>query len=295
MNVLTTPHQKKSAVITTLIAGLLMLLFFTLGLTYFSPPISYGMEVNLGTSTSGSGVVQPPKPPAQQAAITEETPEEEVQQAETSPQPPSEVKEETKVLTESESEVAVDEKEKSEEDFPPEPKEILEEIVEKVEELEEPKPDLESVKPKPEISESTKSVLSGLINNNKREQVEGEGDDAEVGDKGKQGGNPYANSYYNQAGLGGVGKGYGLNGRNLQSGGKVVQECNQEGIVVVRITVNRKGEVVLAEPGVKGSTNTHPCLLEPAKKTAELHRWHSDGDAPQKQIGFVVIQFKLGE
>ena len=108
-------------------------------------------------------------------------------------------------------------------------------------------------------------------------------------------GNPYASSYYRNAGLEGIGKGFGLNGRNLQSNGKVVQECNQEGIVVVRISVNRQGIVVLAEPGVKGSTNTHPCLLLPAKETALLHKWYPDNQAPEQQIGFVVIQFKLGE
>ena len=67
-----------------------------------------------------------------------------------------------------------------------------------------------------------------------------------------------------------------------------------EGVVVVRITVDRKG-CVQAEPGVKGTTNTHPCLLQPAKETALLHKWFSDDKAPAQQIGFVVIQFKLGE
>jgi len=47
--------------------------------------------------------------------------------------------------------------------------------------------------------------------------------------------------------------------------------------------------------GVKGSTNTHPCLLSPAKKTALLHKWFPDDKAPEQQIGFVLIQFKLGE
>jgi hypothetical protein len=36
-------------------------------------------------------------------------------------------------------------------------------------------------------------------------------------------------------------------------------------------------------------------LLEPARKTALRHKWFPDGKAPAEQIGFVVIQFKLGE
>ena len=127
----------------------------------------------------------------------------------------------------------------------------------------------------PKVSEATKSVVSNLLKRQPEtsEENQGEGDDIEQGDKGKIEGNPYSSSYYNTVGLGGEGKGYGLNGRNLLSNGKVVQECNQEGTVVVRITVNNQGNVIAAEPGVKGSTNTHPCLMGPAKKTALLHKW----------------------
>jgi len=151
--------------------------------------------------------------------------------------------------------------------------------------------------PKPKVSNATKSVLSKVLNAKKieGEQKHGKGDDNSPGDKGKEEGNPYASSYYNRAGLGGNGKGYGLNGRNLQSNGAVTQECNEEGIVVVRITVNQQGQVIAAEPGVKGSTNVNPCLLSPAKKTALLHKWFPDLNAPNTQIGFVVINFKLSE
>ncbi len=49
------------------------------------------------------------------------------------------------------------------------------------------------------------------------------------------------------------------------------------------------------EPGVKGTTNSHSCLLAPAKKTALMHEWNPDSKAPEQQIGFVVIEFKLAE
>jgi hypothetical protein len=106
-------------------------------------------------------------------------------------------------------------------------------------------------------------------------------------------GNPYSSSYYSQTGLIGEEVGFGLNGRNLESNGSVKPECNEEGKVVVRIIVNKTGNVINAEAGVKGSTNVHPCLLEPAKKTAFLHKWFSDDSAPDSQIGFVVVNFKL--
>ena len=61
----------------------------------------------------------------------------------------------------------------------------------------------------------------------------------------------------------------------------------------VDMPINVILEVTHTEPGVKGSTNVHPCLLEPAKKTAFLHKWFSDENAPDSQIGFVVVNFKL--
>ena len=281
---LDTPHKKKSAGLTVVVAILLLLLFFMLGLTYYDPPISYGMEVNFGTLAQGSGEVQPTKS-VQTIEQPVEKPFEVEEKVEVTP--PKESTEESikEVLTEKESTVVVPDKK--------------EEVKLREAEEKEPEPEVEPepVKEVAKVSEATKSVVSNLLKNKTEdgEQTQGEGDDLVQGDKGKLEGNPYSSSYYNNYGLGGRGKGYGLNGRNLQSNGKVVQDCNQEGTVVVRITVNNNGEVVQAVPGVKGSTNTHPCLLEPARKTALLHKWFPDNNAPAEQIGFVVIQFKLGE
>ncbi|MDG1651979.1 MAG: energy transducer TonB [Flavobacteriaceae bacterium] len=284
MKMLDTPHKKKSAGLTAVIGVLLLILFFLLGLTYYDPPISYGMEVNFGTLADGSGKVQPQKK-VQAIEKVEEKVVEVEEKVES--EPPKQITEESvkEVLTEEKSTVVVPEKKES--------SEVVKPITEKLESEAQDEP----VEEKPKVSEATKSVVSSLLKNKaeKGEEIEGEGDDAVQGDKGKIEGNPYSSSYYNNFGLRGKGKGYGLNGRNLQSNGKVVQDCNQEGTVVVRITVNNQGEVIQAEPGVKGSTNTHPCLLEPARKTALLHKWFPDGKAPAEQIGFVVIQFKLGE
>jgi len=283
MKILETPHKKKSAILTAICAALILLLFFVLGLTYYDPQISYGMEVNFGTLAQGSGAVQPERAVVSQPEVVQEKQVQEKQQV--TPPPVSTPKNTADVLTEKESTIAVPEKKQKVEQIQPE-KKTSEKPAESPPE-----------KVIPKVSEATRSVVSNLLKNKKQEgkQAAGEGDDFVQGDKGKIEGNPYASSYYNTAGLGGRGKGYGLNGRNLQSNGKVVQECNQEGTVVVRISVNNQGNVITAEPGVKGSTNTHPCLLEPARRTALLHKWYPDSNAPTEQVGFVVIQFKLGE
>ncbi|MDG1710868.1 MAG: energy transducer TonB [Flavobacteriaceae bacterium] len=283
MKILETPHKKKSAILTAICAAIILLLFFVLGLTYYDPPISYGMEVNFGTLAQGSGAVQPERAVVSQPEVVQEKQVQEKQQV--TPPPVSTPKNTADVLTEKESTIAVPKKKQKVEQIQPE-KKTSEKPAESPPE-----------KVIPKVSEATRSVVSNLLKNKKQEgkQAAGEGDDFVQGDKGKIEGNPYASSYYNTAGLGGRGKGYGLNGRNLQSNGKVVQECNQEGTVVVRISVNNQGNVITAEPGVKGSTNTHPCLLEPARRTALLHKWYPDSNAPTEQVGFVVIQFKLGE
>ncbi len=280
-----TPHEKKSAVLTTIIAVLLLLLFSLVGLKYFDPPISYGMEVNFGTSNQGSGKVQPTKAVASQPK--------QVQQSTPKQVPPPTEKSTAKVLTQKEASIPVVKKQPK-----TTPKKITPKKAPPKKKVAQPKVEPTPPAPlKPKVSDATKNILSNVLNAKKVEveQQKGEGDDNAPGDKGKVEGNPYASSYYNTAGLGGNGKGYGLNGRNLQSNGAVTQECNEEGTVVVRITVNQQGQVIAAEPGVKGSTNVHPCLLAPAKKTALLHKWFPDSNAPSTQIGFVVINFKLSE
>ena len=282
MKFLNTPHERKSALLTAIIAVLLLLIFSLLGLRYFDPPIRYGIEVNFGTSSQGSGKVQPKEldaPPPLQATKA--------------PSSPPIEKAETKVLTQKETSIPVVKKEIKTPPKKVSPKKEIpkREVNKPVEKKTPPAP------PKPKVDASTKNILSKMLTTKKVEAKndQGEGDDQVQGDKGKREGNPYASSYYSKAGVGGNGAGYGLNGRSLQSNGAVTQECNEEGTVVVRITVDQQGNVIEAEAGVKGSTNVHPCLLTPARKTALLHKWFPDSNAPSRQVGFVVVNFKLSE
>ena len=49
MKFFSTPNEKKSAIITSFIGVFLILIFFVFGLTFFDPPVSYGVEVNFGS------------------------------------------------------------------------------------------------------------------------------------------------------------------------------------------------------------------------------------------------------
>ena len=284
MKILDTPHKKKSAILTTAIGALILLLFFILGLTYYDPPVSYGMEVNFGTLPKGTGKTQPIDN-IQTIKQVEEKLIKVEEKVESAPFKVSNTEPVEDVMKEKESIISIPEKKEEKQSVKP------------ISKIKGPKENAESVKEDPKVSEVTKSLVSNLLEKKteKSDDLQGEGNDLVQGDKGKIEGNLYSSSYYDNEGIAGNKKGYGLNGRNIQTNGKVVQECNQEGTVVVRITVNNNGEVIQAEPGVKGSTNTHPCLLDPARKTAFLHKWFPDMRAPVEQVGYVVIKFKLRE
>ena len=122
-----------------------------------------------------------------------------------------------------------------------------------------------------------------------------EGNDGTSGDKGQLDGDPYAPSYFGGQGTGSGGVGYGLNGRGRASYQTMKQDCNESGMVIVKIVVNQNGNVIEAVPGVRGTTNTAQCLLEPAKKIALSHKWPADSKAPSRQIGFVSVNFKISQ
>jgi hypothetical protein len=139
--------------------------------------------------------------------------------------------------------------------------------------------------------------MNSLINGPKKDGKAngGEGNDNQAGDKGDPNGDPNATSYYGQGkGLDGDGN-YRLGGRKALNKEKFVQECNESGVVVVKIEVNQRGQVVNAVPGAKGTTNNASCLMEPARRAAMATKFNSDADAPVKQTGYIEYEFKLSE
>lgn len=293
MPFLDTRHKKKSFTLTTLILSVFLLLLFYIGLTYLDPPIENGIAVNFGTMDFGSGQVQPKEPVRSEPRNVERPPAEPVQQ-EQQPQE-QEVEEEPveKVLT-SETEETI--KIRQQQEAKRKADEAAKKAKAEAERIEREKKEAEErQRQEQEAKKKSLDALIGGIGKSDGTTTGSEGDDNRIGDKGQPDGDPYAPTYNGAPGVGNGGSGYGLTGRSLSTRGKVPQKCNQEGVVWVRITVDRSGKVIKAEPGVKGTTNNAPCLLEPAKETALLHRWKPDSNAPSEQIGFVVVNFKLGQ
>ena len=316
MAFLDTRHKKKSFTLTTLLLSALLLILFYIGLTYMDPPIENGISINFGTTDFGSGQVQPKEkirsepldtPPVE--PVKQEVQEEIVEEEEEIEEVPEEVvaKDEApseKVLTR-ESEEAIKIKQAAEakkraEDAAKAEQKRKEDAIKaekaKAAKLAQQKRDAEEkARLEQEAKKKKLDELMGGLNKSDGTASGSEGDDNKTGDKGSPDGDPYATSYYGSPGSGSGTGGYGLNGRSLVNKGKVPQECNESGRVVVKIVVDRNGKVTSATPGVRGTTNNNPCLLEPARKTAFMHKWNLDSNAPSQQVGFVVVNFKLGE
>ena len=263
MKLLETHEEKKSFGITSAVFVVLFILFAFFGLTYMVPPPENGIAVNFGTSDTGSGDIQPTDPPKTTEAEAQSEPEE---------------SEEQTLTQDADAPVTLPKTEKK-------------------------KPVTKPTENKP-TETPKKKVNSALdkIKNAKKSDGNGEtshGDDKDGdGDKGNPNGSLYANSFYgNGTGDGtgtGKGTGWGLAGRKLAGNSKKVQDCNESGKVVVKIWVNKQGTVVRAERD-KGTTNSDPCLVNPAIATAKTFKWQPDANAPDTQIGFVVVNFQVGE
>lgn len=295
MSLLDTRHKKKSFTLTTALLSVLLLLMFYIGLTYMEPPIENGITVNFGTTEFGMGTEQPREKVKSQPAEQQTKVEEVVQEEQAAP--PEEVAAEEvtekpaeKLLTR-EDEEAIKIKQQQE----TERREAAARKAKAEQQAREQKAAEEKARQEQEAKKKKLDELMGGLTKSDGTAQGSEGDDQRAGDKGQPDGDPYATSYYGAPGSGSGTGGYGLNGRSLANSGKVQQDCNQEGRVVVQIVVDRSGKVVQATPGVRGTTNSDPCLLEPARRTAFMHQWNADSNAPSQQVGFVVVNFRLGE
>lgn len=278
MSFLKTKYERKSFIISTTLFIIMFIMFFFLGLKYFDPPLENGIAVNFGNMETGFGDVQPTEPVASEPDTPEEI-EEAIQE---------ETPIEEEVVTQEVEEAAVinSKPEPKKEDRPKEIQTKPQETKPKVEEVREPTP-----------SKTTTDALSSLINGPKADgkKSEGEGDDKSGGDKGKIDGSMYSSVYHGSGQGNGLGNGnsWGLKGRKLSNQSVVKPNCDEQGKVVVQIWVNQSGNVIKARQS-KGTDNSAPCLIEAAIKTAKTFNWHPDTNAPKIQVGFIVVNFKLG-
>ncbi len=116
------------------------------------------------------------------------------------------------------------------------------------------------------------------------------------GNQGVPTGDPNA-SNLGQGGLGGGSKGTGtsfsLEGRSAASLPKPKYPGNDEGIVVVKITVDKNGNVTSAEPGARGTTIMSQQFWSEAKQAALKAKFNADNNAQAFQQGTITYRFIL--
>lgn len=116
------------------------------------------------------------------------------------------------------------------------------------------------------------------------------------GNQGVPTGDPNATTY-GQGGLGGGNKGSGtsfsLDGRSASSLPKPKYPGDDEGVVVVKITVDKNGTVTAAEPGARGTTIMEQQFWAEAKQAALKAKFNNAPDAPAFQQGTITYRFVL--
>lgn len=116
------------------------------------------------------------------------------------------------------------------------------------------------------------------------------------GNQGVPTGDPNAGQY----GAGGSGSGdqgsgisYNLSGRSAKSLPKPQYPGNDEGIVVVKVTVDKYGNVTAAEPGVRGTNIMNRQFWNEAKQAALKAKFNVDENSPAFQQGTISYRFRL--
>ena len=277
MAFLDTIHKKKSSLLTLVILIVFIWGIFSFGMQYQDPPEEYGIAINFGTSNQGYEIpndILPSKESSEQ--VQEEVQEEKMEET------IEDISEETikeEVVTQTEKEAPVIEK----------PEEVE---VKEVEKKEKPKKE----KPKPKPKKPSKNTLQAFDNLLKGDTSDGnkagEGNDAVSGLKGDKKGDPISTKYYGNTGKSGD-PNYNLAGRAALTKPKEQPNCEEEGIVVVSIEVDKEGKVINAVSGVKGTTNSANCLLKPAREAALKTTWNADPNSPTKQKGTIIYKFSL--
>ena len=258
MAILDTIHKKKASLVTLVILIVFVWGIFSFGMQYQDPPVEYGIVINFGTSKEGN---KKPKNTSVKKLPIQENEEERLE--ETVEDTPEEIKNE-EVLSQTDKDAPT---------------------IQKTKDVPKPTPK----KPSENTLKAFDNLLKGDTSDGK---PTGEGDAAQEGVKGDKNGDPASTKYYGNTGKSGD-PNYNLAGREALLKPKEQPNCEEEGIVVVSIEVDKKGKVIRALSGVKGTTNTAKCLLKPAREAALKTTWNADPNSPSKQKGTIIYKFSL--
>ena len=155
-------------------------------------------------------------------------------------------------------------------------------------------PDTENKEKTPEeVKEKEPTINQNALFPGKRNKINkdnNQGVSTGTGDQGVENGNTNSNVYDGVPGTGGTN--YSLAGRKASSLPKPTYNSNKQGKVVVKIWVDKEGNVVKAEPGQRGSTTTNADLLKRAKDAAMKAKFSPNKNAQDLQVGTITYDFR---
>ena len=250
--------KRKGIIGTILFHVLLLVAFLFMGLTYQDPPpAEEGISINFGFTDEGLGEIEPEDTEEIIDPVEEEIIEEQIESTE-------------EIVTQTTIETPA------------------------VEKTEEKKKVVEKEQPKEEIIEEKKPEVNkkAIYTGKQKTTTTSEGNEKGEGNKGAIDGDPNADAYEG-GGIGKDGTAYQLGGRKAEFKAMPIYTIQVEGKVVVAITVDRLGNVIYANPGIKGSTTLNKELLQRAKTAALKTKFEPKPSAPTNQQGKIIYYFQL--
>ncbi|MEP7263140.1 MAG: TonB family protein [Bacteroidota bacterium] len=261
---------------TLIFHGLILLVFFLIVFQNPDPPLfsdNSGVEVNFGFSEDGTGDIQP---------------EPDKDLIKTTPQQQQKEKE------------RVEEKDILTQDLEDAPEIAKKEVKKEVK-----KTPVVVTPPKKEVPKPPVVNANALY---KPKKNGGEGETGKPGDQGIEEGSVYSKTHGTQNGSGDHGDGTGshgnggpggngydfsLAGRNMRVAPKITDQSQEQGKVVVDITVDKNGNVVTASAPGRGSTTTSSNLVRKAKDSAMKTKFSPSAQGVEEQRGTITFVFIL--
>lgn len=312
--------HKRGFIGTIVVHGIVLILLLLFG--FFTPlplPGEEGILVNFGNSEQGSGIKEPAPSKKTSPPVVREEKKQVTPPPSTPSQPTPEVSQpeaKEEVMTQDYEETVALESAKKKKDAERKRQEELERK-RKQEELEKQRQEelerqrlaaeeaerqrkAEEERKKKEAEQQRIAEINSRASNAFGSGGAGADDSGSTGQGvsfpgGNQGSpNGSANSTnYGDGGGQGNGISFSLAGRSAQSLPKPYYPGNEEGVVVVQVTVDKYGKVTSADPGARGSTTYNAQLLSAAKQAALKARFNVDETAPAFQQGTITYRFVL--
>lgn len=106
-------------------------------------------------------------------------------------------------------------------------------------------------------------------------------------------GDPNSNVVNGGTGQGETGSGADMTGRSTVKRPAPPINPGYKGAVVVRICIDKNGNVITAEAKQKGATSTDSAAIALAIKNAKQWKFNTDRNAPEKQCGSITYNFSI--